>query len=392
MKILILICFLLINFYNLFSQTQYPGLYNGDFEVIINELELIVENNDQGAIDTLHSLILEQTPYIQLCYLKTLSLLNDQDILSYCNDFIYRADNFQQHEYMEDPLEMKVEATKLLIENNDFTTINYIFQFFDLYKPDFNSLQKDILSLFPVIALNIPSTSSAIKEDLIFVFTNSDIDINRFEALVFLDSIFGYTIIDQLVDAVDDSDYSVRSFSLNKLNEYKYVGFNELLKERLLIDPSRSMRTKISQLLLSDFGEPADLKSVIDYHPTETHPTSKSLIGFYIQKFIPPKPDTLDWNELTTTLITYTDELFQYGWIANQQTKDFYSNKLEDIITIINETNEIDSACTIINSQLLPQAEQDLQQELITTEGYKFLHYYTIYIKEEIKEEFGPCP
>jgi hypothetical protein len=392
MKNLILISFLLINFFNLFSQTKYPGLYSEDYEKILNELESIVVYNDQEAIDILHSLIEGQTPYIQLNYLRILSLLNDGEIIKYCNDFIFRTDIFSTHEYKEDPLEMRVEATKLLMENGNFSTIDYVFEYFDLYKPDFNSLQSDIITLFPLIANKVPSTLNQLENDLDYVFNNSTIGQNRFIALYTFDEIFGDKVLNLALTGIDDNDYSIRSLSLNMLVNYEYDDLNNLIKERILTDPGRSMRTKMVEFLLNIFGSPSDLKFVIDYQHTEAHPTSKSLMGFYIQKFIPPKPDTLDWNGLTTKLISYTDELFQYGWIANHQTKDFYSKRLEDIISLINQTNEIDSACAIMSDQLLPQAEQDLLEELITTEGYKFLHYYSVYIKDDIKEEFGQCP
>jgi hypothetical protein len=111
-----------------------------------------------------------------------------------------------------------------------------------------------------------------------------------------------------------------------------------------------------------------------------------------IDVFIPSKPDTMGWYGLTTRLILYTDEMFGYGWIANEETKDFYVRRLQEIINSIGQTSEKNSACSIINESIVPQVEQDLQKVLITTEGYKFLHYYTMYIKEEIVEEFGPCP
>jgi|GEM_PF-4437244 len=392
MKNLILMSFLLINFFNLFSQTKYPGLYSEDYEEILNGLESIVEYNDQEAIDILHSLIEEQTPYVQLNYLRVLSLLSDEEIIKYCNDFISRTDSFSTYEYKEDPLEMRVKATKILMENRDFSTIDYVFEYFNLYKPDFNSLQKDVLTLFPLIAINVPSTLSQIENDLDYVFNNSTIGQNRFTALFTFNEIFGENVLNQALIGIDDDEHSIRNFSLNLLVEYEYNDLNNLLKGRLLEDPGRSMRTKMAELLLKKYGAPSDLKFVIDYQPTEIHTTSKSLMGFYIQNFIPPKPDTLDWNGLATKLITYTDELLQYGWIANHQTKDFYSTRLEGIISLINQTNEIDSACAIMSDQLLPQAEQDLLEELITTEGYKFLHYYSVYIKDDIKEEFGQCP
>jgi hypothetical protein len=51
----------------------------------------------------------------------------------------------------------------------------------------------------------------------------------------------------------------------------------------------------------------------------------------------------------------------------------------------------IPEVCSIIDEQILPRAEQDLKDQLITTEGNEFLHYYTIYIKEGIEKEFGSC-
>ncbi|MCL4279729.1 MAG: hypothetical protein KJZ60_08615, partial [Ignavibacteriaceae bacterium] len=46
-------------------------------------------------------------------------------------------------------------------------------------------------------------------------------------------------------------------------------------------------------------------------------------------------------------------------------------------------------ACSTLNKALLVQIEKDLATNKITTEGYKFLHYYCVYIKEEFP---GPLP
>jgi hypothetical protein len=66
--------------------------------------------------------------------------------------------------------------------------------------------------------------------------------------------------------------------------------------------------------------------------------------------------------------------------------------QLTEFTNSIKSTRKTEEACSIIDERILPQAELDLQQQLITTEGYRFLHYYTIYIKEEIEDEFGSCP
>lgn len=227
---------------------------------------------------------------------------------------------------------------------------------------------------------------------MVNILENAEYETNRFIALEHLIGSAGTEAITNIVNAfVNNSKSSIKLLAFEGLIKLNYQELNSLFITRLSLDSDEVIRLLIADKLLIKFGAPSDLKAIIDYQPNEPDETTKSLMEYSINHFIPPKPDTLDWNELTTKLITYTGELFQYGWIANQQTKDFYTTKLQDLITLINQTNEIDSACTIINSKLLPQAEQDLQQALITTEGYKFLHYYTLYINEEIEEELGPC-
>ena len=297
MKVSIFICFFLLGIINIIGQTdEYPGLYSDDFEEIIHELEIIEQNNDQEAISILHNLIEEQTPYIQLNYLRVLSSLKDGEIISYCSDFISRSDDFALHEYRENPLEMKVEAAKIMIENGDFSNINYIFEYFDLYKPDLNSLQRDVLTLFPLIASSVPSTLNQIENGLLDVFNNSTFIENRFLALNTYEEIFNNSVLNIAINGISDDDQSMRNLSLGFLVEYKYQDLNNILRDRLLEDPGRSMRTTIVHYLLEEFGAPSDLKFVSDYQPNEINPTSKSIIGFYIQKFIPPKPEGLSYK------------------------------------------------------------------------------------------------
>jgi len=152
-----------------------------------------------------------------------------------------------------------------------------------------------------------------------------------------------------------------------------------------------SLRIGIADSLLFRFGEPSDLKAVIDHQPNDPDETAKSLMGYSINEFIPPKPDSLNCYELCEKLISYTGELFQYGWIRNEETRDYYVQQLAEVNKSIEITGEINDACVIIKDQIIPQVERDLKDELISEEGYKFLHYYTIYIKEDIEEEFGAC-
>ena len=115
------------------------------------------------------------------------------------------------------------------------------------------------------------------------------------------------------------------------------------------------------------------------------------LMGYSIKKFIPPKPDSLEYEALYENFIIYVDELLQYEGIKNEETRDYYIQKLNAVNEVLKNNSKSEGACAIINDQLLSKTDQDLKNQLITKEDYKFLHCYTIYIKEEIEKEFGNC-
>lgn len=383
-----LIIFLLLSSLSIAQNNKYSGLYSNDFEKVLSDLETITINNDVGAIVVLHNLIEEQAPYIQLQYLKALSKLKDEEIINYINAFINRSNNFSSHNYREDPLTMRVEATKLLIENNDYSTIGYVFEYFNLYKPDFNALQNSILDIFPTIAEHDPSKLTEIKGDLIFVFSNSTRANNRLGALWIFDKIYKEDVLILAITGIKDEDQSVRSLSLDILIKYEYSDLNKLLKERLIEETGRSMRSKICELILDKFGKPSDLKYVIDYQRTELNETSRSLIGYSIQSFIPPRL-TVTTAEMIDSLISTTTQMYQYNWIKDSTSYHKYLVVLEkqkNFYTAKDERN----LCNSI-SNFLSIIDKHQMASLLTEEGYKFLHSYEIYIKEDIEKEYSVC-
>jgi len=197
----------------------------------------------------------------------------------------------------------------------------------------------------------------------------------------------------ELVDKfVNSDDLPTKMMALEHLCINNYSDLNLLLKQQLELEEEMSLRIDIADSLLFRFGEPSDLKAVIDQQPNDPDETARSLMGYSINKFIPQKPDSLDYYELCEKLISYTDEMLQYGWIQNEETREYYVQQLAEVNKSIESTGEINEACIIINDQIILQVERDLKDELITEEGYKFLHYYTIYIKEDIEGNFGLCP
>jgi hypothetical protein len=391
--ILIFIMITLIN-YNVLSQdiqSVIDDLYSDNIYDPIGAITIICSYNITEAFDDISTLYDQKPPIVQHWFLIALQQFEDTLLYNRLIDYITRADSFVSEEYPLDPLTEKVHATYLLFSLGDYSTYNYVFELIN--RDGLTEIDPTAFKSLEIILNNIPNAEIEAKNILLNLLDNSTDTDYRYFSMIALVEKYQSEMTSRILNSFENDSYlPVRILALEYLYVMDYPELNALLNASLILDPEWSFRIDIADSLLISFGEPSDLKAVIDYQPNEPNETARSLMAYSIEDFIPPKPDTLNWSGLTTKLITFTDEMLQYGWIANQQRKDFYSSRLDDIISLINQTNEIDSACTIINEQLLPQAEQDLQQELITTEGYKFLHYYTVYIKEEIEEDFGLCP
>ena len=178
-------------------------------------------------------------------------------------------------------------------------------------------------------------------------------------------------------------------FSLKVLISYNTTDAESILLNQLPIDPAWSLRIAIADSLLSHFGKPLDLKTVIDYQPTEPEETAKSLMQYSIQEFIPPRP-AVSTSEMIVNLDLYTDQLYQYGWITTEERYNSYKNLINQIKKFYNRS-KLNELCSSLN-QLLSNSFQDVQYGYITQEGYKFLYYHGIYIKENVETELGTCP
>ena len=363
-------------------------LYSSDVHDPINAAQRIADCNLEELIPLLKERLYDEN-YLYAAHkiLFALAKLDAENLEQITLDFIRNVDNLTLLT-PDDPLGSKVYATQILFNLHNYSTIDYIFELFDRDKPQVN---QTALYLFPIIAQNIPNYSLQAKNELIYAFENNVDTEYRSLAISFLVSLYGGEMLDDVVEMLNTSSkLSDKRQAYNLINRINDASLNSFLKDRLPIEQEWTLRILISDSLLIKFGEPSDLKAVIDYLSFETHSTVSYSISAEIENFIPPKPEGLSYNDLFLRLISYTDEMFGYDWIQNEETRDYYIQKLSNIDNVLNN-NATAEACTIINEQLLPKAEQDLKEKLITTEGYKFLHYYTIYIKEEIEKEFGSC-
>lgn len=398
LKFCILTVFLFVTFINVQLRAQTPEelineLYSDKAWEVLSAIDAIQYLEIYEALPAINELFDSQPPFLQLSFLNASLTLNDPQVESKALDVISRADSFANYDspFSYDPLEAKVEATFVLLHTQNYSTVNYIF---DIIKRD--GIRKINVTAFvslEIILDNVPSAENEAKDILVRIWDNSEDDSDRYFSMCALVEKYGAKMIDRvLISFIEDAYLPIRVVALEYLFDFNYSELDSLIKSRLALEPEWSFRTDIADSLLFRFGEPSDLKTVIDYQPNEPNETARSLMGFSIDEFIPPKPDSSDYNELCEKLISYTDELFQYGWIQNEETQDYYEQRLVEVNNSITSSGDINEACSIISSQIIPRAEQDLKDQIITEEGYKFLHYYTIYINEEFEKEFGPCP
>ena len=389
MKKIFIVIFISLLSVDISSQVSPEDLDNPIYGVRFNALEIIVKEKRVDFIPEIKARLFEQTNLtMQFAFLDALAKLQDPEIEQWTLSFIENADNFQ---YPEDPLFYKVQATEILFDLNNYSTFQYVF---DLLNRDQDRVDPITIVLLKRIMLEIPGQYQNALSEFVRIFKNVQIlGMLRLISLNISDEEnYGEILELSLFASINDPDPEIRFKANGILKAREYPGLHELYIQQLSVESEAYIRSTYATSLLILFGEPSDLKLVIDYQPGEQDKISREFVAMTIEDFIPPKPDSISYSELCTKLISYIEEMFQYGWIQNEETRDYYVERLTEVYESIEETKEIGQACEIINDEILPQTEQDLQGHLITEEGYKFLHYHTIYIKEEIEEEFGPCP
>ena len=356
-------------------------------------LAKIKQDNLTGFIPVLEEEIFKQSePVMIKDFLETLDVLDAGEIVPITYQFIEMADGFADMYPPADPLEMKVIATEILFKRGDYSTAHYVFELAEREYLFNERTRLIVISMLGSIINELPSHENQAKEMLLQALNNSPNAKVRSMPLSFLSGKYGSQLIGLYVTlSQNDSDWLLRLQAIKSLRASNYIQLNGFLRDRLLSDNQPELREWVGTYLLNWFGEPSDYKYLQDYSPDEPDSATKEGISLELVTFIPPKPASLNWQEMITRLVSYTDELFQYNWIKNEKTRDYYNQKLNSVNEAIENNNPTAESCTIINEQILPQTEQDLKEQTITSEGYKFLHYYTIYIKEEIEKEFGAC-
>ena len=348
----------------------------------------IADCNFIDALSTIEELWNEEEDYnVKIQYLQTLYVLGSDHIVDYAFEIV--NSNYNPNRPLDtNPYYGKVIATRILFANGEYSTFNSVY---DLLNNDFEDANSIVVFALGDIIKYLPVESENAKQWLSYIINNSSDDLTKSVSLEILFNYFPSETIQMGLDIFNgENSYMLKYEVFKFLIDINYVGLRSFFLDKLTTADFSDLRYSIADSLLSIFGEPSDLKAIKDYQPNEPDETARSLMGYAIDEFIPPKPENQPLDNMINSLISYAEELYQYEWITKEDTYNYYVDILNDLKESL-YAGELERACSIINERILPQVDQDLAEELITIEGYKFLHYHTIYISERMEELLGPC-
>ncbi len=376
MKKFITIILLIFANTNINSQTILERLDSPDYIIRIDALIEIRDNNLTEYTDALLERAFEQ-PLLSLSFqfVEVLFSLEYPEI----SEIVYQFINICDEGWIENTVDYKARATNILIELNDFSTVDYIFEFIDQDRYNNSPL---FMKTLKKIALNLPQYSEIIKDLFLNINNGSQFSQDRRRALEYLIQLYGANSFREEMhySIINDPDPTVRAYAMN---QYFFADRKDLLRQQIENDNHWRLRIDYTVFLLEEYGEPADLKFIIDYQLTE--PDERASLGIVnrVRAFIPPRP-TVPTSEMITNLVSYTDELNQYGWIISKYA---YLELLLDIEKAYSN-EDVELLCEEL-IEFLDFIEAWHNTPLLTEEGYKFMHYHGTYIKENVEDEFG---
>lgn len=389
MKKIIMSLFIFSLNFNLLAQEGDPikDLFSNDDLIVWEALEEIENLNITEAIPVLIDLISAKHPVTQLRFLEVLKYLKYDQLRSAAYEFIHRSDTFNDFDPPYDPLKAKVKVTLLLFYLGDFNTYNYVFDYISEIKPN---VADEAIYLLPLISEYVPSHSNQAYIELLYAYINSEENsVIKYFCLENLNKMNPANFNADLITQFTQSPvYENRIQALELLCQNRIPGLNQILINQLDNESSPTIRIKIVDSLLVLYGTPFELHTIKNYLTRETDNTNHTIISYEVANFIPPRP-TVTTEEMIENLITYNDELLQYGWITEYPVYNSYKKILEKTQESY-RSQSLPDLCENLNS-LLQLAENQHGGPLLTEEGYKFLHYHGTYIKENVESEFGTC-
>ncbi|OQY73506.1 MAG: hypothetical protein B6D44_06945, partial [Ignavibacteriales bacterium UTCHB2] len=288
-----------------------------------------------------------------------------------------------------DPVETRYDCSKILIELGDYSTAQYVI---DFYNAKASKFFFDI-TLIPKIIDNRPDLLQQAKS-VVFDYAQNfrGSPFTRYLANAIIAEKYPNEAAQVLVNSFkNEPDDATRILSLWLLFVVDYPGLPELMKERLVQEHIPSYRYIIADSLLKEFGIIENYQFVNNYLSSEQDTITRSLLNHRLATFIPSKPDSnQSASSLIETLISLVDNCFNYAWVGDLLFKD----ELQTILTTAktNLQNGDSLACRVKVKEFQDLVDNVYKDSLntdprfVTIEGWKFLYWNAQYILDRLPE------
>ncbi|GMU97203.1 hypothetical protein [Ignavibacterium album] len=378
-------------FCNIFAQND-PIIEGLDSNIKMKRFHTLVKIQDDSLyqyIPALRERIFNQSlPDLIQEMLITLDYLKAEDIVNLAEQFMIVANNFPPDDPINNPLQSKVEIQNIFFKKNIYTYAPLVFEYINRERNK-NHINITVVNLLGEYLLEKPEYEQQAKNELLYIADNDSFYLTRNRALDYLFEKYQNEFANKYLDVfLSEDSLSNRLNALKMLCKIDYQSLDSILRVVIQIDHQWIIKPTLADTLLKKYGKPIDLKTVIHQKEIEKAEIIKPALNYLIKRFIPPRP-VLSTTEMINNLINYNTEMYGYGWIRDENQYSIFDVSLNKIKEYYRRP-DLENLCREI-FMLNDRIETSRNEDKITTEAYKFLHYHLMYIKENVETELGNC-
>lgn len=332
-------------------------------------------------------------------FLRVLDELNSPNLSNITKHFIDTIDYYPSSTFM-DKLELKVDATWILIKLQDYSTINYLWQILERDKPG-GKIEPSVINILAEL-LYVPQYESRAKQELLDIYNSSyyrNMEDGLFnfrpQILGILVKKYGMQIKDILLESFfNDPSVSIRVSSIDYLREINYPGLDTLLIYKLYSQPPDTVVNPIIGLNITQMlNTPRGWHTLTTYKPSIINQRVENAINRYVEsrKYIEAKRIYLvSLSQYIDTVKTFINDLQSYQWLGDITFSDELKNILTAAKTDLQSGDSLACAVEVKAFQsLVDNVYKDSlnpDPRFVTLEGWKFLYWNAQYILDRLPQ------
>ena len=363
-------------------------------------LHYIEDNNLIEYVNEIESRIfLNEDDFEVYNFLRVLDELNTPNLQNITKHFIDTIDYYPRNTFI-DKLELKVDATGILINLQDYSTINYLWQILERDKPG-GKIKPSVINILSEL-LYVSQYETRAKQELLDIYNSSyyrNMEDGLFnfrpQILGILVKKYGMEIKDILLESFfNDPSVSIRVSSIDYLREINYPGLDTLLIDKLYSQtPDTVVNPMVGLNITAMLNTPKGWYTLTTYKP----PIVNSRVEDSIKRYIESRKNTEAKRiyleslfQYIDTIKTFVNDLQDYQWLGDLT----FSNELKNILTSAKTNLQAgDSlACGVpvkAFQDLVDNVYKDslnADSRFVTIEGWKFLYWNAQYILDRLPE------